>query len=821
MSNIDGAINQTKVALYAETSAGVFTFIGGQLQHSHSRSLKAVDITNRSLGEARVLLSGAGAKDQSISGDILYSNDTAYQFMLAAYNSKSFVNLIIKYDLSPINPTDRVPYLITSINESAGQNAALTSSLSMQAVNTKALPILPSNIAPVANFESLEGFSSTAFTDTSTDVDGIIVAWMWLFDDSFTSTLQNPVHGFASAGTYNVSLKVTDNGGAQDTIIIPTIVTAVNIPPLANFTSLGSGLDVDFTDTSTDVDGTIGAWFWDFDDGSVNVPPVANFTNTSNVFVATFTDTSTDSNGTITDWFWEFGDTFTSVLQNPVHDYGVGGTFNVSLTVTDNDGSQDATIKPVTVSTGNVAPTAGFTHIENALQSAFTDTSTDSDGTITDWLWDFDDTFGSTAQNPVHTFASPGTYSVSLTVTDNGGLQDTIIIPVNVSASNILPVASFIHSSVSLDATFIDTSTDSDGTITDWLWDFDDTLTSTLQHPLHTFAGAGTYSVSLTVTDNSGGQDTVIIQISVSAANVPPVANFTSTENNHVATFTDTSTDADGTITDWFWNFDDTFTSTLQNPVHEFASAGSYNVSLTVTDNGGLQDTIIIPVNAITLFGEVFICDRSEAKFYKIDPATLANLSGAGVSSPGTGPNGIGGTNSEVFNSDQDTDKFYKIDPVTLANLSGAGVTTPGDSLQGLGGTSTELFTCGFPIAPRKILKIDPVTLANLSGGGIESPGFSPSGIGGSGSGEVFHCDLFTDKFYKIDPVTLANLSGSGVTTPGVTGSGIGGTASEIFHCDQGTDRIYKIDPVTMANLSGAGVATPGSQPTGIGGTKT
>ena len=129
-------------------------------------------------------------------------------------------------------------------------------------------------------------------------------------------------------------------------------------------------------------------------------------------------------------------------------------------------------------------------------------------------------------------------------------------------------------------------------------------------------------------------------------------------------------------------------TSTVQNPSFSFPAPGTYNVKLTVTDNDGAQDTIVIPVVvSAALVGEVFHCDFDTDKLYKIDPVTLANLSGAGVTSPGTESGGIGGTDTEVFHCDSGTGKLYKIDPVTLANLSGAGVSSPGISPNGIGGT--------------------------------------------------------------------------------------------------------------------------------------
>ncbi|MBT8488257.1 MAG: PKD domain-containing protein, partial [Gemmatimonadetes bacterium] len=123
-----------------------------------------------------------------------------------------------------------------------------------------------------------------------------------------------------------------------------------------------------------------------------------------------FTDTSTDSDGTIVSWSWDFGDASpTSSAQNPSHTYASAGTYSVTLTVTDDNGLSGATTKSVTV--GPRPPSADFTWQTVALQTNFTDTSTDSDGTIVGWLWDFGDSSPtSSAQNPSHGYAAAGTY---------------------------------------------------------------------------------------------------------------------------------------------------------------------------------------------------------------------------------------------------------------------------------------------------------------------------------------------------------------------------------------------------------------------------
>jgi len=168
-----------------------------------------------------------------------------------------------------------------------------------------------------------------------------------------------------------------------------------------------------------------------------NSPPKASFSYGCTGLGCGFTDTSTDD-GTIQSWSWDFGDGNTSTAQNPSHSYAAGGSYTVSLTVTDDGGATGSASQVVTVvdPNANVAPTASFTQVCTNLTCDFTDTSSDSDGTIQSRSWTFGDGGTSTAQNPSHTYAAGGSYTVSLTVTDDGGASDSTSHGVTVSSGS-------------------------------------------------------------------------------------------------------------------------------------------------------------------------------------------------------------------------------------------------------------------------------------------------------------------------------------------------------------------------------------------------
>ena len=172
---------------------------------------------------------------------------------------------------------------------------------------------------------------------------------------------------------------------------------------------------------------------------------------------------------------------------------------------------------PSAPQSSNKAPVAGFSFVCSGLTCSFTDQSSDTDGSIAGWGWDFSDGAPSSLKDPVHMFAASGTYAVTLMVTDDNGATATVTHGVTVASANVAPTAAFTFACDGLACTFFDGSSDPDGSIGSRDWSFGDGASGTGTSPSHTFAAGGTYSVRLTVTDDDGEAAAVTQAVTVAA----------------------------------------------------------------------------------------------------------------------------------------------------------------------------------------------------------------------------------------------------------------------------------------------------------------
>jgi len=176
----------------------------------------------------------------------------------------------------------------------------------------------------------------------------------------------------------------------------------------------------------------------------------------------------------------------------------------------------------VIVDKPNQSPTASFTFSCSNLSCDFDGSaSSDPDGTIAAYAWDFGDGYGGTGATPNHVYVAAGTYHAVLTITDNEGATGTDEQDVTVSKANYLPLAIFYATCAGLSCDFnASASSDPDGTIVDYAWDFGDGngRSGNSATTSHTYASGGSYNVTLTVTDNDGGVATDSQQVTVAGS---------------------------------------------------------------------------------------------------------------------------------------------------------------------------------------------------------------------------------------------------------------------------------------------------------------
>ena len=258
----------------------------------------------------------------------------------------------------------------------------------------------------------------------------------------------------------------------------------------------------------------------------------------------------------------------------------------------DGDGVYDAADAPNDPPT---ADAAGPYTVDDGQSVAFDGTgSSDPDGTIASYDWDFGDGNSGTGASPNHTYAAAGTYTATLTVTDNGGATATAAasVTINPIAGSPVPDAGGPYSANAGDVvTFDGSASTDDGTIVSYAWDFGDGNTGAGVGPTHTYASGGLFTVTLIVTDDSG---LATKGAGLANINAPPVANPGgpyACAVDQAATFVGSGSTDDGTIVAYDWDFGDTGTGTGASPTHTYLAEGVYIVSLTVTDDLGVTHT--------------------------------------------------------------------------------------------------------------------------------------------------------------------------------------------------------------------------------------
>jgi PKD repeat protein len=459
------------------------------------------------------------------------------------------------------------------------------------------------NRPPVASFTAACTTSCSFDGGASTDPDGTIAGYQWNFGDGSTGTGVTPTHTYAAAGDYPVTLTVTDDAGATGTAsrvvslgaAVPFVVDNINRTVTNGFGSADVG-------GAWSTVGTASAFAVASGAGKLTLPRAATQLS---AYLPAAARTDTDLTARLALSATPAGGpvyvTVAGRRPSSGNEYSTQLILNADKTVSMlllriAGGSQTAVRSAVRV--------AGLTYVAGAqldvrLQvtgtnptqlraRAWLDTATEPT------------TWPVTATDSTAALQQPG--GVGLTASLSSAVTNAPIVA-SVSrlsarpttASNVAPTAAFTSTCTQLACHFDATgSTDPDGPIAAYQWSFGDGATGSGATLDHAFAVAGSYPVTLTVADGPGATGTVTHTATATAppVNQPPTAAFTTTCTQLSCSFDGTgSTDDEGVVA-WAWTFGDGGTGTGASPTHAFGASGTYQATLTVTDDDGATGTV-------------------------------------------------------------------------------------------------------------------------------------------------------------------------------------------------------------------------------------
>lgn len=515
--------------------------------------------------------------------------------------------------------------------------------------------------SPVAGFTFSPASPCTGqtvnFTNTTTGTAPFTYSWTFPSGSPATSTATNPSVSWAAPGTYTITLIASDGGGGSPDTVTQTITVVTCTGPIANFTfspsPICAGSPVTFTNTTTG--GSFVASNWTFVGAVPNsgtglvtqtttwatpgtytvqliattttgtdtmtttvtvincaTPPVANFTFTNPICITQcipITNTSTSSAGTFTSqWTFAGGTPASSTSNNPgTICFNTLGTFNITLIVTDANGS-DTLTQAITVNNCTVAPTADFTAPDTICRGQCINFTDLSGGTPTSWTWSFGGgtPASSTVQNPASIcFNSPGTFMVTLVASNSMGSSSVNkpIVVINCSP----PLTSFVTNGTVIcvgDCITVDNTT-FNGTTYSWSFPGAVPSSSTAAEPGEVcYTSSGTFDITLIAT-NAFGSDTMTQMVIVDT--VPIIEAFPDEVSVSLGGSLDMYAVANGSV-DWNWVTIDTNsldTTTLSAVVATPSAPGTivYYVYATGANGCSNVDSVIVVVELTDVIG--------------------------------------------------------------------------------------------------------------------------------------------------------------------------------------------------------------------------
>jgi PKD repeat protein len=555
--------------------------------------------------------------------------------VVSFYNSSSGVGSSTLYYWNFGDGTSGMGYNITHTYASSGPHSACLTIIDSLAgcTNQYCYTVYTTNTTTCnAHFTAVDTAGYKMFLPTMT---GNNLNYYWTLGDGSTSTYQNPWHQYNAPGFYHVCLTITDSSQG---------CTATWCDSIYFSGTTGSVCTASF---AGNFQGALGTFtmqypnqghftYWTFGDGSTSIltNPTHTYTASGNYTVClTVSDSTTgcynqvchtysvtvgnpncyagfqavDTAGAVQFfptpvssslyYHWSFGDGTTSTQMYPLHQYALPGTYHVCLYVIDSTQMCSASYCDSVVFPATGCNASFNWSVTTGTTIHFVNNSTSTAGSNIAFTWSFGDGSSSTASNPTHTYANAGTYTVCLSMTTSGGCTNSICHTVTIT--NATCSAQFLFYTDSTGVThFSPTNANSGST---YSWSYGDGTTGTGAYPSHIYGTSGSYVVCLNVVNQSIGCyayncDTVIVSVNNTPCNAAFTAWPDSTTNN--VYFNNSST---GGFTYQYWSFGDGTSSSSSNPIHLYATSGTYLVCLTVYNNSGCQssfcDSVVVGGN--------------------------------------------------------------------------------------------------------------------------------------------------------------------------------------------------------------------------------
>ncbi len=469
------------------------------------------------------------------------------------------------------------------------------------------------NVDPVVEALSVSGTlsegESLTFNAEASDIEGDRLTLYWDFGDGETGERDGARHSYVDDGSYVVTLTVDDGDGGVVSETLDLVIAnaapgaSLSYAPLYN---IREGDEVSFTGSSSD-------------DGAEDVLSFS----------------------------WDFGDGGSSSEQNPTWSYTQQGTYEVTLTVTDGDGGTGTATAEIDIA--NRGPSAELTGPGEGAQGESLDfacNATDPGDDELTWSWSFGD--GETAEGSdevSHAYTTPGTYTVSCTVSDGDQDERTTLSVQIVNAPPVFTEVEVPAGDEGAELIFRASAEDPGGDAVSYSWDFGDGATAEGAEVSHAYADDGEYTVTAVASDGADESEEVL---TASIANVAPeivgspsVVAWPGVEYGYSPSADEPG---DDTLT-WSADLPDGATVDSASGVVRWTPGsgeeGSFELSLTVSDGDGGEDTVswTVSVGGSDSDGDGMADDWEAA----------AGLDPDDASDAGEDPDGDGKTNLDEF----------------------------------------------------------------------------------------------------------------------------------------------------------------------------